>query len=203
MTDSARRDGVGPSRPQGPPGPQALPGPPAPLLHRRGFLGVAATAGAVAAFRPLRRPALVSSDQAAMVLQVARAGAVFPIDFPSFGEPGPASARATPQRLHDAIRRASPARAQAAICGADALIAQGLLDQPRARLLDGIGELAGHPSGSSRWNRSCPRELIAVAALAVATVSRHFDPDSDDAAELWIDILRELHDRGELAGRVI
>ena len=135
----------------------------------------------------------MTASQHAMVLQVARAGAVFPIDFPGFGEPGPAWSRATPSRLRAAARRASRPRLQQATGGADALIRHGLLHQPRARLLDGIGEVASHPAN----------DLTAVVALAIATVSRHFDPNSDDAAELWIELLRGLHQDGWHAGEAI
>jgi len=59
-------------------------------------------------------------------------------------------------------------------------------------LLAGVGGLASSATGS--------RELTAVVALAIATVSRHFDPNADDAALVWIDGLRRLHLRGHLRG---
>jgi len=166
-------------------------------MSRRGLLGVLAGVGA-AAF--VTMPGYISSgslsaDERIMILQVARAGAVFPIAFPDFGEPGPASSRATAARLRRAAGRASPQRLALARSGADALIAQGLLNRPRARLLDGIGQQAGPTAAESR--------LTAVVALAIATVSRHFDPDSDEAALLWTDGLRIMHQRGLLAGKEI
>lgn len=135
----------------------------------------------------------MTADQSAMVLRVARAGAVFPIDFPNFGEPGPAWSRATLARLRAAARRACSPRLELAIGGTQALIQHGLLGQPRARLLDGIGEVASDPAN----------DLTALVALAIATVSRHFSPNSDDAAELWIELLRGLHQDGWRAGEAI
>ena len=128
-----------------------------------------------------------------MILQVARAGAVFPMEFPGFDEPGPAVSRATAARLRGAARRASGPRLAVARSGARTLIAQGLLDHPRPRLVQGIGGLADDPAAQ--------RELTAVAALAIATVSSHFDPDSDHAAQRWIGGLRELHRRAWPTGK--
>jgi hypothetical protein len=128
-----------------------------------------------------------------MLLQVARAGAVFPIRFPDFGEPGPATARATAARLRRAVSRTSPARLAMARAGADAMIAHGLLNQPRPLLLDGIGRLTGAAPAQPA--------LTAAVALAIATVSRQFDPGSDEAALLWADGLRRAHERGLLASR--
>jgi hypothetical protein len=158
-------------------------------MRRRSFLGLTIGAGALVTL-PSR--SVLSADQTAMVLQLARAGAVFPIDFPSFGEPGPAWARATTSRLRAAVGKASPARLRQVTAGADALIGRGLLHQRQTVLLDGAAELADTPAN----------DLTAVVALAIATVSRHFDPESDDAAELWLDCLRELHQQGWSAGEV-
>lgn len=161
-------------------------------MNRRGFLGVAGAAALALGPTASRRETL-TADERQMILQVARAGSVFPIEFPGFGEPGPASARATAARLSRAARRASPERLALAREGADALVMQGLLNQPQRRLLDGIGRQAGVSAGGPG--------LTAVVALAIATVSRHFDPGSDEAAQLWTDGLRRLHQRGVLAGR--
>jgi hypothetical protein len=163
-------------------------------VYRRGFLAGAMAVGAASVLaRPTESGRLLSAAQVTMIVQVARAGAVFPIDFPSFGEPGPAWLRATPARLDLAIRRASQPRIDQAIRGSRALIEHGLLNQPQARLLDGIGELAERPTPG----------LTAVVALAVATVSRHFDPARDDAAELWLGCLRHLRQRGWRHEKVI
>ena len=163
-------------------------------LNRRNFLGVAGAAGSAAlGGLSTRSSGAAPPPESAMVLQVARAGAVFPIDFPSFGEPGSASSRATMTRLRAAARRTSAPRQALARAGARLLIASGLLDQPRERLLDGIGRLAS--DGGSR------PDLTATVALAIAAVSRHFDPNSDEAARVWIDGLRWQHQLAPLAGR--
>lgn len=164
-------------------------------VNRRGFL--CAAGAATLAFGPatgrgsLAASGSLTADERLMVLQVARAGAVFPIRFPDFGEPGPATARATAARLRRAASRTSPGRLALAKAGADAMIARGLLNQPRARLLDGIGQLTGTSQADPT--------LTATVALAIATVSRHFDPGSDEAAQLWTDGLRRAHERGLLA----
>ena len=169
-------------------------------LSRRSFLGLVSAAGAVTAIGAFRaaRVGALSADEQTMIVQVARAGAVFPIDFPSFGEPGPAIARATAARLRGAILRASGSRLKLAASGADLLIARGLLDKPRPALIDGIGRLACAAEAGP--------ELPAAVALAIGTVSRHFSPDSDEAAQVWLDGLRLLHEcaaqrPGALAGR--
>lgn len=163
-------------------------------MNRRGFLGVAGAAALALGPTAAPRGAL-TADVRKMILQVARAGSVFPIEFPGFGEPGPASARATAARLRRAASRTSPGRLAQARAGADALIARGLLNQPRARLLDGIGQQAGMAGAEPG--------LTAAVALAIATVSRHFDPGSDEEALLWTDGLRRVHERGLLAGREV
>lgn len=122
-----------------------------------------------------------------MVLQVARAGATVPISFPAFGERGPASSRATPDRLRAAARQLPGGRLALARAGAGHLIEAGLLDVGREELLTGIG-------GQAREREPA---LVAAVALAIATVSRHFDPTSDHAAGVWIGGLRRLVERGE------
>ena len=168
-------------------------------VNRRGFLCVAGAATLALGPAPgrgsLSASGSLTADERLMVLQVARAGAVFPIRFPDFGEPGPATGRATAARLRRAASRTSPGRLALARSGADAMIARGLLNQPRARLLDGIGQLSGTAHAQPALN--------AAVALAIATVSRHFDPGSDDAAQLWTDGLLRVHERGLLAGREV
>jgi hypothetical protein len=164
-------------------------------MDRRLFLGasgVAAMASCLGTFPATAR--VFSPAETDMILQVARAGAVFPIEFPSFGEPGPAWARATPIRLARATARLTAARRPLVRSGAGLLISRGLFDRPRQDLLDGIGREAGGPG---------VRGLTALVALAIATVSRHFDPNSEEAAEVWVDglgRLHRLHRQAELAG---
>lgn len=132
----------------------------------------------------------LSPQQREMVLQVAKAGAIYPIEVPSFGERGTASSRVTASRLKDAEVRLQPARLAAVRTGADLLISQGLLAAPRPALLAGIGRAAATAAPAER------QALIAVAALGAATVSRHLDPASDSPATVWIGGLAHLHDRG-------
>jgi hypothetical protein len=173
--------------------PGGLPGRDRPAsVGRRDFLGLASAAGTAALVAgPTVAPGSLSAGQRALVLQVARAGAVFPIEFPGFGEPGPAVTRATATRLRAAASRLTSERRAQARAGADALIGRGLLGQPTARLLAGIGLQANAATGGPG--------LTAVVALAIATVSRHFDPGCDEAALVWIDGLRIMHQRGTLA----
>jgi hypothetical protein len=127
-----------------------------------------------------------------MVLRVAEVGAVFPVPFPDFGEQGPAVHRATPARLGAAQSRTSVTRLAAVQAGTEDLIAAGLANVGQPALLDGIGRVAVAGTADER------QRLTAVAALAVATVSTHFDPNSDAAAQLWLGGLGRLHSRGNL-----
>ncbi|GGO71720.1 hypothetical protein [Nonomuraea cavernae] len=132
----------------------------------------------------------LSSEQRKMALQVAKAGAIYPIEVPGFGERGTASSRVTASRLRDAEARLQPARLAQVRTGADLLIAQGLLAAPRPALLAGIGRAAATAAPAERQG------LIALAALGAATVARHLDPASDSPATVWIGGLADLHERG-------
>src|SRR5687768_9333202 len=88
-------------------------------LSRRRFLGQASAVGGafVASRLVLPTPSsavsegvTLSAKERQMVLEVARAGARVPIEFPDFGEPGPAVGRATLPRLREAERRVDRAR---------------------------------------------------------------------------------------------
>jgi hypothetical protein len=58
-------------------------------LNRRGFLEAAGAAGAgVLVAGSAASPGSLSADERTMIVHVAKAGAVFPIPFPDFGEPG-------------------------------------------------------------------------------------------------------------------
>ncbi|MER6949624.1 hypothetical protein ABT294_36990 [Nonomuraea sp. NPDC000554] len=167
--------------------------PPArPRLTRRAFVRVAgtgATAMVLAAgigTSPARAaPATLSPQEADMILQVARAGAVYPAAFPAFGEEGPAVRRATAARLAARLTELDAPRLELARQGARSLVSAGLLNTGRPRLLAGIARQA------SATQAAAP-ELVAVVALAVATVSAHFDPASDAAASVWLNALRNL-----------
>lgn len=126
-----------------------------------------------------------------MVLAVARAGAEVPIPFPDFGEPGPATARATMPRLQDAERRLRAGRLALVTSGAGELIRRGLRGARQQELLDGI---AAHAADATPEQEAA---LVATVSLAVATVSKHFDPNADSPAQLWLGGLRRIHERGE------
>ncbi|MFB4309958.1 hypothetical protein [Actinomadura sp. GTD37] len=192
----------------------AAAGEPSAPVSRRGFLGKTAVAGSatVAAattlggsgFATSARPAAASTPGARapaaaaapldqrreMLLQAALAGAVYPIEFRGFGESSRGRARATPARLRAAERRLDAKRLARAWAGADALIAQGLLGAPQGRLLAGIGRLAAQADDTGR------KDLLAFTALGVATLSPHFDPADDSAAEIWLGGLGRQHRLG-------
>ncbi len=164
-----------------------------PAVTRRGLLKVSGMAGAglllsLSAAVPASAavPVSLSAAEARLILQVAAVGAVFPVAFPAFGETGPASSRVTMARLAPAVRRLSAVRLSSVRAGLAELTGAGMLDVAPQRLLDGI-TLLSNSSGSP---------LTPVVALAIATVSTHFDPNADAAAQVWIGGLREMHRRG-------
>lgn len=167
---------------------------------RRRFLELGAAGVAVAAVSVVgageadAATARFTEAQAAMLLRVARVGAVFPVPFPGFGEKGPAVRRATKRRLVAAQHRASAHRLALAHGGAVDLIRAHLAGAGQPALLDGLGRLAGTGNAQHR------KRLHAVVALAIATVSTHFDPNSDAGAKAWLGGLRIMHERGELVG---
>ncbi|WP_327590527.1 hypothetical protein OHA25_28575 [Nonomuraea sp. NBC_00507] len=172
------------------------PEPAAQRLTRRSLLRVSGTASAAAliATPALASPAaarpMLSQEQLLMVLQVAKAGAVYPIEVPGFGESGSAATRASATRLQAAQTRLRPDRLTQVAAGADLLIARGLLGVPRLALLAGIGKASAVATGDEQ------RAIIAVAALGAATVARHFDPNAAHPATVWVGLLRRLHQRG-------
>lgn len=178
-----------------------------PVLSRRRAIGAAGAGvmlgGALtpsAAASPTASPtgsptgspsAGLTARQRAAVLRVARAGANVPVGFPSFGEPGTAEARATATRLDAALARLDAARLAPIAAAADALSGRGAAQRGRAKLLAALGRLADDPEHADGARM--------LAALAIATVSRHFDPNSDYPASLWIGGLRHLGRRGRPA----
>lgn len=136
-------------------------------------------------------PAGLTARQRAAVLRVARAGANVPVRFPSFGESGTPEARATATRLDAALARLDAARLAPIAAAADALSGRGAAQRGRAKLLAALGRLADDPEHADGARM--------LAALAIATVSRHFDPNGDYPASLWIGGLRHLGRRGRPA----
>lgn len=170
-----------------------------PGLSRRRVIGTAG-AGVVlggalappAAAGPTGGPqAGLTASQRAVVLRVAKAGANVPVRFPSFGEQGTAEARATGARLDAALARVDAGRLTRAAAAADALDGRGAASGGRARLLAALGRLADDPEHADGARM--------LAALAIATVSQHFDPNGDYPASLWVGGLRHLGRRGKAA----
>jgi hypothetical protein len=132
-------------------------------------------------------PRSLSARERAMILRIAKAGAGYPIAFPEFGERGPALHRATAGRLAVVEQKVSAARRALVRKGAQQLLSAGLVDADRATLVHGIGQKVLHAR-----KQHPPQPLVAAVAIAIATVSRHFDPNSDDAARMWLDFTRNL-----------
>jgi hypothetical protein len=168
-------------------------------LSRRTFIELAGAAGVAAGTVSLASaPAgatpttALTPPELQMTLRIARAGAVFPIAFPDYGEAGPATSRATMPRLRAAIERLPPDRLATAKAGAGDLLANKLADVKQPALLAGLGRLAAG-TDEVRW-----QQLSAVVALAVSTVSTRFDPSDDEPARLWLSGLRALYEQGRL-----
>lgn len=165
-----------------------------PLVHRRAAVaGVAAAVGALVLPAPTAH-ALggLSLRQRSMVLDVARAGAVFPVPFPAYGERGRAVDRATSTRLRRTYALLSPRNASVAHAGIQRLLDAGLGKASTVDLIVALGRF------EHSWNPK-PREALAAAvSLAVGTVSTHFDPNSRAAAKLWLAGLARLHESGHL-----
>lgn len=166
-------------------------------LDRRAVLRASGAVGAAAALSATVRSAdadasspLVGPERA-MVLDLARALAIIPVPFPSFGEQGSASSRVTADRVDGAFSRLRTERAAEALSGARTLIAAGLLAEPPKHVALGVGRLV-----AAGVDKASP-PLRSVVALAIATVSTHFDPNADNAADLWLDVVRRLHLRNE------
>lgn len=173
-------------------------------VRRRTLLGAAGAtvvAGAVAvpeagAAEPGGPP--LTADERAVVLQIARAGAVFPVAFPEFGEPGSAAGRAVPARLRTAEKSLEPERLAQVRAGARSLIADGLQGADLDTLLRGLGERAATADTAGRT------ALVTVTALALATISTHFAAgagSTDRAADLWLDGLSRLRTSTEQGRR--
>ncbi|KAB8191745.1 hypothetical protein FH608_027615 [Nonomuraea phyllanthi] len=135
----------------------------------------------------------LSDAEREMILQVARAGAVYPVEPPGFGEKGSALSRATMARLMEAEARLSPSRITLVRRGAQSLIAEGLRGAGQASLLAGVGKVANGPEREA---------LVAAVQLAVATVIRHLAPDRSVPAEGWVGGLALLHRRQEQPRRL-
>ncbi|MEU7748898.1 hypothetical protein [Nonomuraea sp. NPDC049158] len=89
-----------------------------------------------------KRGAELTDQEIALVLQVARLGAVYPVPFPDFGEAGPAASRAVAERLRARLPELGAGRLQLIRDGARDLVAAGL-----------TGAGAGGADGAGRGDR--------------------------------------------------
>lgn len=197
-------------------------------MSRRGFLGggSAAAAAAVLGRYPATPPGVLptgtepvtTGPQRRMILQLARAGAVFPVRLPASDQADPARARRAISRLRAAQHRLGPGLVQlgtarrpslarlraaeaamppaefaAARAGADLLIGADLLDSGHAPLLTGLGHLAA---------TARPAEAAALQATATLAVRSVFGDAAHhrvrDAAGQWLSLLSAMHERGTL-----
>jgi hypothetical protein len=154
-----------------------------------------------------------------MVLRIARAGVVFPVVLPEYGQSVPAHERravaglwaaqrrfrgpgvritehrpATMGRLVAAERHLPADQVESARSGADLLIIGGLSDSGTAALVAGVGDLAATAAGRDR------DDLLAAATLAVATVFTATPAQCETSAGQWLNLLAIMHHRGTLAG---
>ncbi|MFE0027734.1 hypothetical protein [Amycolatopsis sp. NPDC059021] len=126
---------------------------------------------------------LVAADPG-WVCAVARAVAVRPVEFPGFGEPGPAQSRVTISRAETAAARLTPDRMR--------LVRRGMSELAGANVAtttaDGVVLAAGRVFRAK--GAAVDAALRALVAVAVATVSAHYDPNADAPAELWLSFAR-------------
>lgn len=187
------------------------PGPiePAGALSRRTFLTVSgltvsglAVSGTVASCAVLAtgqsaRAAgpVLSTTQSRMVLRVAVFGAEVPAPLPDLDEPGPAARRATVTRLA-AVSATLPAQRLTLVGkAADSLVWQGLVDADDATMLRAIGQRAADPDAASAGG------LVALVALAAATVTRRVEPTADDLGVAWLASMARLSASAEAAAQ--
>lgn len=137
-------------------------------------------------------PEPLTEPQVTMVLQVARVGATYPVPFPAFGEPGPATSRVTRGRLTARLAETPTQRLEQVRLGADSLIAANLLGATRDQLLDGVGRIVAAAP------RPAP-QLVATVALAAAVVTRTLPPGGagDGPAAVWLHAVRRRYARME------
>jgi hypothetical protein len=194
-------------------------------LSRRRVLGVTGAIGSAAALAAVTgvRPAMAGTDatvaqQRAMILAVARAGAVFPLrlaaisrDLGSRHDPGlPADAEAAGLPLHEyqapnmtrllaAEKRFSTRQLRLARSGAGALVGTGLLGASQATLLEAIGRQAAQNATGLRATALQATALQPTAALAIATVFTVPSAEAESAAGQWLETLAIMYTSGTLS----
>jgi hypothetical protein len=156
------------------------------VLRAGGALGVAAALGTAVRSADADADWPLADEERAAVLGLAGAVAVIPVPFPNFGESGVATARVSADRLRAAAAKTPANRMADVHTGARTLVDAGLLKAPPRELALGVGQLVAKSGG-----KPTPA-LQALVALAISTVSAHFDPANDKAAQLWLDVVRRL-----------
>jgi hypothetical protein len=160
-------------------------------MSRRAFLSSGAAAGVatVALGGAGTAGAAAVTEVDAMVLQVAAAGAVFPLRFDT-RESEPASARLTGERIARARGRCSAARAAQAERGARLLLDRRLGGVGTEELLQELSVLAAESDADEL------ADLTALVALAGATLADRIDPEEDVRPGIWLGGLANMHEDG-------
>ena len=167
-------------------------------VSRRSVLGGMAATGLVGALGVPAQAAVaetgaLSRPQQEMALRVTSVVAQFPIEFPTMGERLPVLGRVDARRLSVAAGTLTPDRLLRVRAAADGLIAAGLLESPPAALVNVLGDAAATQS---------PVNSTPLVALAVATLNRNADPNSDGFADVWIGMVARMHEQHTLASAV-
>lgn len=165
-------------------------------MSRRAFLSSGAAAGVatVALGGPggARADAgdAPANDVDAIVLQVAAAAVVFPFRIDA-NERESVSARLTGASVRQAWGRTSPARAEQARRGAQALLDRKLGGAATETLLAQLSVLA------ATTGEATLADLNALVAVAGATLDERVDPDSELSARIWLGTLANMRRNGD------
>jgi hypothetical protein len=186
---------------------------PGPALSRRRFLGAgsAAAVTALATVGPASTGSRISpASEQEMIVQLARASAVFPVAVPLHGRARTGRAQQAFRRLRAALHLADPTaptlttlrtaehvtppgQLRSARAGAGLLIGAGLLGIGQADLLEGIGGLTATATPAARAT------LVAATALAMGAVFPASPQASlQRAARQWLRLLSAMQSQGTL-----
>ncbi|MGY6651365.1 hypothetical protein ACXIZN_04290 [Amycolatopsis sp. TRM77291] len=148
-------------------------------FSRRTFALLASTTGLLLVSSvPGGAEPLLDELEERTILTLARVISVVPVPFPTFGEASPATTHATSPRLMAAAGRLAPERLKAVRQGVSALAVSALKGEvEHERIVLKVADFVRNHG---------PAAVKAPVGLAVATLSRNFDPNSDAAAELWL-----------------
>ena len=166
-------------------------------LSRRRVLSGASIAGFVSltGIPAASASGALTARQGAMALAVVRVVAQFPVEFPELGERPPALSRATPSRLAKVVDRLTPRRLSEVREALDELIATGLPNRQPRKLLMALGARLGQGPVPAA-------PLVALVAVATATLNRDADPNEDGCADVWTGLMARMHAQRTLADAV-